>query len=101
MWSMFRGWFYHPDQGNQPQTIVETPPQQDPIAEDDPVDQGLIEDNLPEVEEDIDELNIDQDNQQSQSTTGFKIFTDDDDGLPLKMKWIKIWIILKWKEIKT
>ena len=77
-------WFYHPDQGNQPQTIVETPPQQDPIAEDDPVDQGLIEDNLPEVEEDIDELNIDQDNQQSQSTTGFKIFTDDDDGLPSK-----------------
>ena len=77
-------WFYHPDQGNQPQTIVETPPQQDPIAEDDPVDQGLIEDNLPEVEEDIDELNIDQDNQQSQSTTGFKIFTDDEDGLPSK-----------------
>ena len=77
-------WFYHPDQGNQPQTIVETPPQQDPIAEDDPLDQGLIEDNLPEVEEDIDELNIDQDNQQSQSTTGFKIFTDDDDGLPSK-----------------
>ena len=77
-------WFYHPDQGNQPQTIVETPPQQDPIAEDDPIDQGLIEDNLPEVEEDIEELNIDQDNQQSQSTTGFKIFTDDDDGLPSK-----------------
>ena len=77
-------WFYHPDQGNQPQTIVETPPKQDPIAEDDPVDQGLIEDNLPEVEEDIEELNIDQDNQQSQSTTGFKIFTDDDDGLPSK-----------------
>ena len=77
-------WFYHPDQGNQPQTIVETPPQQDPIAEDGPVDQGLIEDNLPEVEEDIDELNIDQDNQQSQSTTGFKIFTDDDDSLPSK-----------------
>ena len=77
-------WFYHPDQGNQPQTIVETPPQQDPIAEDDPVDQGLIEDNLPEAEEDIEELNIDQDNQQSQSTTGFKIFTDDNDGLPSK-----------------
>ena len=79
-------WFYHPEQGNQPQTNVETPPpSQDPVIENNEEDQDLLEENFSEeVEENIEELNIDQENQKSQQTTGFKIFTDDDKDLPSK-----------------